>query len=281
MNNKYASSNMDLSAAFKLLYNRLNVQAKRYWLQVAVLLVFAYIMCRKDLTINVSLNGLQTDAAVVFEEEPMQHVAQASSVHPVNISMLEKKAAPAKKRAESIAHDDNAANTFSNLSYTKGKFATHDSAAAREAKKQKQAAYVKRFVNVAQTEMTKFGVPASIILAQGLLESDAGDSRLSTNNNNHFGIKCFSRTCRKGHCSNFTDDSHKDFFRKYQNAWESYRAHSQLLRAPRYTHLYKLGKADYKSWAMGLKRAGYATDKYYGEKLINLIEDLELQEYDR
>jgi len=129
--------------------------------------------------------------------------------------------------------------------------------------------------------MSKFGVPASIILAQGLLESDAGDSRLSTNNNNHFGIKCFSRTCRKGHCSNFTDDSHKDFFRKYQNAWESYRAHSQLLRAPRYTHLYKLGKSDYKSWAMGLKRAGYATDKYYGEKLINLIEDLELQEYDR
>ena len=63
--------------------------------------------------------------------------------------------------------------------------------------------------------MDKFGIPASITLAQGLLESNNGESRLTTKNNNHFGIKCFSRKCKKGHCSNFSDDSHKDFFRKY------------------------------------------------------------------
>ena len=128
--------------------------------------------------------------------------------------------------------------------------------------------------------MNKYGIPASITLAQGLLESNVGESRLSTRNNNHFGMKCFSKSCGKGHCSNFTDDSHKDFFRKYGSAWESYRAHSKMLGGKRYRSLKKLGKKDYKNWAKGLKKAGYATDKRYAEKLINLIETLELYQYD-
>ena len=129
--------------------------------------------------------------------------------------------------------------------------------------------------------MEKYGIPASIILAQGLIETNAGESRLSVRNNNHFGMKCFSKKCRKGHCSNFTDDSHKDFFRKYKTAWESYRAHSHLLNAKRYRHLKKLGTKDYKGWAKGLRKAGYATDKRYAEKLINLIETLRLDKFDQ
>lgn len=148
-------------------------------------------------------------------------------------------------------------------------------------KRAKQRKYVARFAKVAQNEMEKYGIPASITLAQGLLESNAGESTLALKNNNHFGIKCFSRSCRKGHCSNHTDDSHKDFFRKYNSAWESYRAHSHLLRADRYKPLYKLPPDDYKRWAHGLKKAGYATDKYYAEKLINLIEELSLHQYDK
>jgi flagellum-specific peptidoglycan hydrolase FlgJ len=129
-------------------------------------------------------------------------------------------------------------------------------------------------------ERDRFGIPASITLGQGLLESDAGGSPLSTTANNHFGIKCFSRSCRRGHCKNFTDDSHKDFFRVYASDWESFRAHSQLLQAGRYRRLYKLGKKDYTSWALGLSKAGYATDKKYAQKLIHLIEDLDLFQYD-
>jgi flagellum-specific peptidoglycan hydrolase FlgJ len=141
-----------------------------------------------------------------------------------------------------------------------------------------QKAYIERFASVAQKEMQKFGIPASIKLAQGLLESQAGKSPLAVKNNNHFGIKCFSKTCKKGHCSNFSDDSHKDFFRVYTSAWESYRAHSEFLQKDRYKHLQE--KKHYKDWANGLQEAGYATDPQYAEKLIRLIESLDLQQYD-
>ncbi len=128
--------------------------------------------------------------------------------------------------------------------------------------------------------MEKYGIPASISLAQGLIESRAGSSKLAVNNNNHFGIKCFSRHCRKGHCTNFTDDTHKDFFRKFPSPWESWRAHSQLLSSGRYTKLRKNGR-DYRKWAYGLKSIGYATDRTYAEKLIGIIERYELYKYDR
>lgn len=150
-----------------------------------------------------------------------------------------------------------------------------------KAKQDQQTAYVKRFAKVAQKEMSAFGIPASITLAQGLLETNAGESPLATQHNNHFGLKCFSRSCKKGHCANFSDDSHKDFFRKFTSAWESYRAHSLLLaNSERYEALFKLSKSDYKAWANGLKKAGYATDKQYAKKLVRLIEGLQLYEYD-
>ncbi len=140
--------------------------------------------------------------------------------------------------------------------------------------------YIGRFEKIARTEMSVFGIPASISLAQGLVESRAGLSKLAVNNNNHFGIKCFSRKCRKGHCSNFTDDTHKDFFRKFQNPWESWREHSRLLSQGRYKKLQQYG-SDYKKWAYGLKSVGYATDRTYAEKLIGIIERYDLYRYDR
>ncbi len=141
--------------------------------------------------------------------------------------------------------------------------------------------YVERYAPVAQAEMRRFGIPASITLAQGLLESNAGDSPLVRKTNNHFGIKCFSKTCKRGHCANFTDDSHKDFFVRYDNAWSSYRAHSQFLKnTKRYAALFNLDPADYRAWAQGLEKAGYATDPLYAEKLVALIENLGLNRYD-
>lgn len=140
--------------------------------------------------------------------------------------------------------------------------------------------YVERYAPVAVAEMQQYGIPASITLAQGLLESNAGDSQLAQRTNNHFGIKCFSNKCKKGHCANFTDDSHKDFFVRYDNVWSSYRAHSAFLKnTRRYSPLFQLGPTDYAGWARGLAEAGYATDKKYADKLIALIENLELERF--
>jgi flagellum-specific peptidoglycan hydrolase FlgJ len=166
-------------------------------------------------------------------------------------------------------------NTYSNVSFWSGK------SSKDKDRKERQMDYVRRFGAIAKTEMQKFGIPASVILAQGILESNAGNSRLAQNNNNHFGVKCFSQNCKKGHCSNFTDDSHKDFFRIYQSPWESYRAHSVMIKTKHYRVLLRYGTQDYRNWARGLKKLGYATDKHYAESLISTIEDLQLYQFDK
>ncbi|MEO1262203.1 MAG: glucosaminidase domain-containing protein [Bacteroidota bacterium] len=140
--------------------------------------------------------------------------------------------------------------------------------------------YVKRFAKSAMIEKEKYGIPASITLAQGLLESDAGDSRLAKESNNHFGIKCRAK-CRGCTCRNYSDDDIYDMFRVFDSAWESFREHSLLLQISRYSHLKKLGTKDYRNWAIGLKKAGYATDKNYHKKLIRIIEELDLQQFDQ
>jgi flagellum-specific peptidoglycan hydrolase FlgJ len=140
--------------------------------------------------------------------------------------------------------------------------------------------YIARYSKIAIGEMNQFGIPASISLAQGLVESRAGTSTLAVSNNNHFGMKCFAKNCPKGHCSNHTDDTHKDFFKKFPSAWQGWRAHSQLLASGRYTKLKRYGR-DYKAWAHGLQSAGYATDRTYAEKLIGIIERYDLYKYDR
>ncbi|HFA51640.1 MAG TPA: hypothetical protein ENJ95_21715 [Bacteroidetes bacterium] len=148
------------------------------------------------------------------------------------------------------------------------------------AKDRKIKAYVRRFKDVAIAEKERFGIPASIKMAQAIVESNSGKSALATKNNNHFGIKCFSKTCKKGHCSNFGDDSHKDFFRKYNSAWESWRAHSKMIVSGRYKPLLKYGD-DYRKWARGLKKRGYATAKHYEQTLIDIIEKYHLDELDK
>ncbi len=173
--------------------------------------------------------------------------------------------------------DKNVGNTYSNVSFWGGKNEVSDK---RSQKRLIQNNYVRKFVKMAQAETEKFAIPASIILAQGILESNAGGSSLAKNNNNHFGIKCFSRNCKKGHCSNFTDDSHKDFFKIYGSPWQSFRDHSLLLKRYHYRKLFHLDKKDYRSWAIGLQQLGYATDKHYAESLIRTVEDLGLQQFD-
>lgn len=139
--------------------------------------------------------------------------------------------------------------------------------------------YIKRFSQTAVGEMDKFGIPASISMAQAIVESRSGTSILAVRNNNHFGVKCFSRNCPNGHCTNFTDDHHKDFFRKYAGPWDSWREHSTFLMKNSYRKLLKHGK-DYRAWARGLRECGYATDQSYDKKLIAIIERYDLQKLD-
>lgn len=139
--------------------------------------------------------------------------------------------------------------------------------------------YISKYSGLAVEQMKKYGIPASITLAQGLLESDAGRSTLALKCNNHFGIKCHSDW--KGRKMYHDDDERQECFRCYRNAEESFSDHSLfLVNGARYQSLFKLGATDYKGWAKGLKAAGYATSPTYATKLIELIERYGLDRFD-
>ena len=134
------------------------------------------------------------------------------------------------------------------------------------------------YANIAKKEMIEYGIPASITLAQGILESGAGYGELTRKARNHFGIKCHDWTGEKVY---HDDDRAQECFRKYDKASESFRDHSLFLKnRKRYAKLFTYKKDDYKSWARGLRAAGYATDKKYPEKLISIIERYNLDAYD-
>ena len=140
-------------------------------------------------------------------------------------------------------------------------------------------AYINDFKNIAKGNMKDYGIPASIILAQGILESGAGRGDLAKRSNNHFGIKC--HTGWEGEKVYHDDDAAQECFRKYKDPAESYRDHALFLTGrSRYSSLFQLGKDDYEAWAKGLRKAGYATDPKYPEKLISYIEKYNLHQYD-
>ncbi|WP_353101771.1 glucosaminidase domain-containing protein [Myroides odoratus] len=140
--------------------------------------------------------------------------------------------------------------------------------------------YILQYKDIAKDNMSSYGIPASITLAQGVLESGSGQGTLSRNANNHFGIKCHKEW--DGPSVRHTDDAPDECFRKYDAPEESYRDHSQfLVSRSRYNDLFLLEKDDYEGWAHGLKKAGYATDPKYANKLISLIERYTLDQYDR
>lgn len=139
--------------------------------------------------------------------------------------------------------------------------------------------YINNYKSVAQANMKKYGIPASIILGQALLESGSGTGILCVQANNHFGIKCNNDWT--GESVKYNDDTADECFRKYKNPFDSFRDHSLFLSGKtRYSSLFKLDKTDYKAWAEGLREAGYATDKLYPTKLITLIEKYQLYKYD-
>lgn len=151
-------------------------------------------------------------------------------------------------------------------------------AGAQKRNKQYQD-YIHKYKDIAIREMKRYHIPASITLAQGLLESGAGRGTLARKSNNHFGIKCGGSW--KGKTVRHDDDARNECFRAYKHARESYEDHSKFLRnGSRYAFLFKLKITDYKGWARGLKKAGYATDPRYANRLIDIIELYDLHRYD-
>ena len=142
-----------------------------------------------------------------------------------------------------------------------------------------QERYIYTYSDIAVAEMQRTGVPASITLAQGIIESGSGLSTLAVNGNNHFGIKCHNSW--KGGSMKMDDDRKQECFRTYDTPEESFRDHSDFLRyRDRYKFLFDLDRRDYKGWAFGLKQAGYATDPSYASKLIRTIEEYDLTRFD-
>lgn len=146
----------------------------------------------------------------------------------------------------------------------------------KQPKKNHIERYIDRFLKTAKQEAKLYNIPVSITLAQGIIESNAGRSSLARKHNNHFGVKYRGR----GKYAVYADDTPKDKFQVYKSAWWSYRDHSKLLTSRHYRHLTKLSRLDYKAWAHGLKKCGYATEKKYAQILISVIEKYDLWVYD-
>ncbi|WP_238526741.1 glycoside hydrolase family 73 protein [Blattabacterium sp. (Blaberus giganteus)] len=149
----------------------------------------------------------------------------------------------------------------------------------KEIEKENVIEYVKKYAVFAIEEMEKFGIPASIKLGQGILESSSGNSSLSKATNNHFGIKCGKNWT--GNVYYHDDDVPKECFRKYNSVQESFHDHSKFLQQPRYSKLFILKKNDYQAWAEELKKAGYATSFNYANLLVNQIEKYYLWKFDK
>lgn len=262
---------------------------RRYFLEGGVLLLLLYVVATKEIIVTVALNGEQWGGVGTTESPVLQRqgmapqpasppVAQRTAYQP----SVAETATTAEPDFHDVAKTDDPAPHISNLTlvlspdYARRKGLSDDIVAA---KRQRVQRYIDRYADVARREMDQFGIPASITLAQGLLESNAGDSKLARESNNHFGIKC-KRKCRGCTCRNYSDDTHYDMFRVFDDPLASFREHSQLLQLSRYRKLKSYGK-DYQKWAHGLKKAGYATDRRYGHKLVQIIEELDLARYDR
>ncbi len=157
-------------------------------------------------------------------------------------------------------------------------FLTALAVSAQKSSSDPKLAYIAKYSDLAVSEMYRTGVPASITLAQGILESASGQSQLAIQGNNHFGIKCHNWD---GERVFFDDDEKGECFRKYNDPEQSFKDHSDFIRyRDRYKFLFDLDVTDYTAWAHGLKNAGYATDPLYAQKLIKIIEEYDLSKYD-
>lgn len=253
--------------------NQIFAWISRNWFNAILLYLAAHFLFQREVDLQIeTLDGGEKKLALApLPTSNNRTKQQAVFVPAINISQLVKKTLP-----KSVPEKTTPTFSVSNLTPVLNTTKVQENTSPTETRAMRN--YIETYAPAAVRAMRQYGIPASITLAQGLLESNAGESKLALESNNHFGIKC-RRKCKGCTCRNYTDDDVYDMFRVFNSAWESYEEHSILLSSPRYQHLQKYGK-DYKSWAYGLKRAGYATDKTYGQKLIRIIKRLNLDQYD-
>jgi len=250
---------------------------EKNWFRILILAVALHVFFNKDISIQFNMNAAgQVGEALVIQ--PVSY--EKNQQQKVSVTPVSKRSSSHKEKKKTVPPE---ANNFSNLGFILNPDYARRKKIDRRIVQQKLEncqAYIKAYEPIARKEREKYDIPVSITLAQGLLESNAGDSRLAKESNNHFGIKCRTK-CLGCTCRNYSDDDIYDMFRVFESTWESFREHSILLSGNRYKHLKKLPARDYKNWAHGLKKAGYATDKRYAEKLIRIIEELDLDRFDR
>jgi flagellum-specific peptidoglycan hydrolase FlgJ len=274
----------------------------QHWFKIVLAIFALHIIFNKDVNIQVnfsdknhkevadisnvqkmpaSFGGTATAATPVLTTNKPKAQTNLSAIAGIADKKASKKTTP-KKVEKAVVNHDLKASQFNNLSFILNREYARKKGVPYKIVDEKMETcrqYVERFARVAIAEKERFGIPASITLAQGLLETDAGASRLANESKNHFGIKC-RKKCKDCTCRNYKDDDEFDMFRVFESDWASYREHSELLSTKRYVHLKNLSQKDYKGWARGLSKAGYATDKNYAKKLIRIIETLDLYQFD-
>ncbi len=255
---------------------------QQHWFELIIGSLFAYLLLAKDVSISFKINTPE-QIAYLPPASKQSGFIMPTAIKNTSFKVGEWLDSRKKDQKKESVQTETVpkAQHFSNLTFIMSPtYAQRKNIPDEvvEEKLQNCKNYLKKYGKTALVEQEKYGILASITLAQGLLESNAGDSRLARESNNHFGIKC-RRKCKGCTCRNYHDDDIYDMFRVFKNPLESFREHSILLNNSRYRGLKAYGK-DYKKWATGLKKAGYATDRRYAEKLILIIEALQLYKYD-
>lgn len=238
---------------------------RKNWYKLAFLGFLLYIFLQKDLSFSINLNApFRTEESAPTEQNP-----QPQSNKKELEKMSDNGTAPALAKIPEKAvgrfgfpffgNTEKQPNVFDHLLQIDDKT---------------KLAYLERFANVAINERKKFGVPSSIILANALLHSTSGRNDLAHNGNNHFALRCENWTEQSG-------DYQGQCFRHYDNAWASFRDHSNYVTTGRFLSLRQLNSTDYKSWAMALEREGFSNEPNLAEKLVRLIEEFQLYELDK
>ena len=287
----------------KVFFNKYKAWIRKNWFSLTLLVFAIFILTQKDITMEFSMRANPNVAPI---EQPLPTSKEEGKVVPAAAPLSEVIQQDKSETSQQLGWGSLPGlirNTVSKGNVSTNAKVTNEEAVAaypnirfllfpemaKSANLNESAinsinnkckAYARRFAPVAMAEMGRYGVPASITVAQAILHSNAGDDPLAAKSNNHFGIRCFSKECPKGHCSHHGTQAHKSFYRNFNTAWESFRAHSLLLTNKKYEHLLKLDKKDYQGWAKGLQKAGYSKDPQYAAKLIRIIEAMQLVELD-
>ncbi len=268
----------------RILYEGVATFFRKYWFKVILIALLLQVFYEKEISIDLTLSSL-----AAFERENQTKLKQIGmydeqSVYPntLGIGAISYGSKISKyERANQIEETDKLEKTsyqsvcsFIFSGSPSGKYQFDTALVAKEF--QLCQHYLNRFKPVAVYEQQKFGIPASIKLAQALLESDAGQNLLAKDHHNHFGIRC--ATSSKTGCVRVELKGQIAAYRQYENAWTSFRMHSLLLQQERYESLFEIPVYDYVSWAEGLEQTGYSSDPDYAEKLIRIIEFFQLND---